>query len=156
MMGGLLVRVGHPNQRRFVPWPSEDRQSRRKSLSSRVTHGDVDRWKAGRRREDLTVVSVRRIQIADQPWRVAPRRVDERVQLLRVHRRQHCGTKLLEILRFRFARAAVGSVVVGVFLSPFETELYRGMKAARTNDLLDRMNGSVAETGEVAIQIVLE
>src|SRR4051812_5586469 len=63
---------------------------------------------------------------------------------------------MIEIVRFRLACAALGPIVVGVFLRSFEAELYRRMKAARANDLVQRVYGSVTETCEVGIQIVLE
>src|SRR5689334_5989031 len=73
--GCLLVRVRETYQRWLRPCATEERDPRRQQAAAGVSHGNLDRREAGRRREELAVVAVRRVEIADEPRRVAPRRV---------------------------------------------------------------------------------
>src|SRR5262245_29753602 len=75
VVGRLLVREGEPQERFLAPRAAEELQAGRQTVAARVTHRDGDRGKAGARREELVVVAARRIEIANEPRRVAPRRI---------------------------------------------------------------------------------
>src|SRR5205809_1057236 len=65
------------------------------SRHARMAHRDGDGGKPGARREQLIVVAARRVEIADEPRRVAPGRIDQGVELHRVHQQDDRGAKLL-------------------------------------------------------------
>src|SRR6185503_4690464 len=94
--------------------------------------------------------------ISKQARRVAPRRVEERVELAGVHQRNHggaqFGAKLVPAAApRRLSRHLVRS------LGSFEPYLNRRVKAARLDDVRERMHWRlVAEVGEVTVQVVLE
>src|SRR5579872_5906195 len=94
MVGRLLVRVREAEERRFAPRASEKLEAGgQRAPGGAHRHGD--RGKAGARREQLVVVAARRVEIADETRRVAPRRVDERVELRVVHQCVDRGAELL-------------------------------------------------------------
>src|SRR6185503_14483980 len=95
---GLFVCVRERDEAGFVPGAAEERDSRRQRVVARVAHGHVDGREAGRRREELAVVAMGRVQVPDQPWRVAPGWIHERIELLCVHRLQQSRANLLAIV----------------------------------------------------------
>src|SRR5690242_16220830 len=96
MVCGLLVGVGKLDQRWFAPRTTEDRHARGKRATG-VAHRDVDRRPPRRRRKDLTIVAVRRVHVANETGRIAPRWVDERVEPVGVHRLCDSGAKLVAV-----------------------------------------------------------
>ena len=91
MVRRLLVRVGEREQPAFVPGTAKDRQARGECAAACETHRDRDRRKPCRRRIDLAVVARQiRSHVADNGRRIAPRRVDERIEFQR--RQTSCDT----------------------------------------------------------------
>ncbi len=128
MVCRLLVRVRQLDQRRFRPCAAEERDPSRQQAAPRVTHRHLNRRKARRRRKELAVVAVRCVEIANQPRRIAPRRVNKRVDLLRLQRLQNGRANLLAVLAFRFARGRVRSIFSFLFRL-LEPPLHAWMKA---------------------------
>ena len=81
----LLVRVRELDQHGLTPRSAEDRHAGGQHAATRETHRDVDRRKARRRREQLTVVACWCVQVTNETRRIAPRRIHERVQPQAVH-----------------------------------------------------------------------
>src|SRR2546421_5597584 len=108
MMRRLLVRVSEREQTAFVPGAAKDRQARGECAAARETHRDSDRRETCRRRIDLAVVA-RQIKshIADDRRRIAPRWIDERVELQHGHRGEHRIAKLLAIVTTGLATRTV-------------------------------------------------
>src|SRR6266545_970668 len=94
MMCRLLVRVGEREQRRLAPGAAEELESRRQRVPPRISHRDGNGGKACARREQLIVVATRRVEVSDQSGRVAPRRVNQRIQMLVVHHLQDTRAEL--------------------------------------------------------------
>ena len=156
MMRRLLVGVGKPKQRGFAPGAAEKLQSRRQRVVPRVAHRHGNRGEAGARREHLVVVASRRIQIANQPRRIAPRRVDQGIELPLVQQLQHARAQLLaEIFAAPAARRLARHV--GGRLRALEALLDRRMKSPGLDDVVERVQRRlVAEAGEIVVQIVFE
>ena len=85
MLRGLLKSVPQSDQRRFAPRAAKERYAGRQHPVTCIPHWDGNSREARRGREELTVVTMRRVQVADQPRRVAPCRIDKRVEMQRVH-----------------------------------------------------------------------
>ena len=140
MVRRLFIRIGEREQPAFVPGTAKDRQARGECAAARETHRDRDRGKPGRRRIDLAVVARQiRSHIADDRRRIAPRWIDERVELQRRHRRQHRIAKLLAIVT---TGLATGTVVAGVVgrLRALEPAPNRRVKVAALDDLVQRLD----------------
>src|SRR6185503_9591744 len=80
MVSGLFVRIGEADERRLAPRPAEQLQPGRQRIAAGIAHRDRDRGKPGARREELAVVAARRVEIADEPRRIAPGGIREGVQ----------------------------------------------------------------------------
>ena len=86
VMRRLLVAVRQREERPFTPRPAEARDPRRQRASPRVTHRHVDRRETLSSAKRTGLVAVRRVEVANEPRRVAPRGVDHRIEFQRVHR----------------------------------------------------------------------
>src|SRR4051812_25945526 len=96
MMRGLFVGVGEREHTAFVPGTTKDRQARGQRAAASKSHRDGDCRKTGRRRIDLAVIAGQILShVPDDRRRIAPRRINKRVELQRRHRRQHRIAKLL-------------------------------------------------------------
>ena len=78
--GGLFVSVTDPDQGRLAPGSTKNLQPGRQCPMGK-SHWDGHSRKARRRRKSIAVVAVRRIEVANEPRRIIPRRIDQRVQL---------------------------------------------------------------------------
>src|SRR6516162_1257569 len=94
MMRCLLVRVCQLEECRFAPGTAEQLKAGRQRPATGKAHRYRDRGKTGAGCEELAVVAAWRVQIANEPRRIAPRRVGEGVELTRVHQLQHSGAEL--------------------------------------------------------------
>src|SRR5437660_1511951 len=127
MAGGLLVRVGQADERRFAPCPSEELQSDRQR-AARIPHRNRDCRESGARREELVVVAGRRIQIPDEPRRVAPCGIDQRLEAPLIQEVVHRGSQFFaEFFAAPATCRFAGDVVRR--LSRFEPHLNRRMEA---------------------------
>jgi hypothetical protein len=97
MVRRLLIRVGDPQQQRLRPGAPVNRHSHRQQTAASVSHRDVDRRESGGGGEELAVVAGRRVQVADQARRIAPRGIDKGIQLEPVHGLRHGLADLLSI-----------------------------------------------------------
>src|SRR5260221_14360017 len=77
----LLVGVGKLEERLFRPGAAVEGHARREDAAAGKAHRDVEGGEARGWREELAVVSVGRIEVADQPRGIAPGRIDKGVQL---------------------------------------------------------------------------
>ena len=156
MVGRLLVCEGETEEPRLVPRPPEELQARRQSVSAREAHRDGNCRKAGARRKELVVVAARRVEVADETRRIAPGRIDHRVEALIVHELEHRRAQLHAKFVAGHAPGALARDVVGR-LSRFEAHLDRRVEVARLDHVGERMHRRlVAESGEIAVQVVLE
>ena len=139
MVRGLFVGVGELEQGRLAPRTAEELQAGGQRVAARVAHRHGDRREAGARREQLAVVAAGRIQVADQARRVAPGRVDERVEL---QRRPSASGPPAAVSRGTLRAPCTRPLarhIVGR-LSAFEPRLDRRVKTARLDDLLERVH----------------
>src|SRR6185312_13002223 len=105
VMRGLLVSVRERDEPALAPRASEERHAGREPAAAGVAHRHGDRGESGARREYLAVVAGGRVEVADEPRWIAPRRIHERVEVERVHQRGDGDAKPLARC---FARLAAG------------------------------------------------
>ena len=128
MLRRLFIPVREREQRRLRPGAAYEGKSGWQHLA-RVAHRHGDRREAGGRREELAVVAVRRVQVADQAGRVAPGRIDHRIQLTLIHRFDHRGADLRAVGGLGLARGRVRAVA-GSLLGLLEAQLDRRVEPA--------------------------
>ena len=151
----MFIPVSERKQPAFVPRTAKDRQARGEGAATRESHRDGDRGKPRGRRIDLAVVAREiRSHIADDRRWIAPRGIDERVELQRRHRREHRVAKLFAILTTGPTTRTVVAGVVGR-LRALEPPANRRVKVTALDDLVERLDG---RTGfrQVVFKIVLE
>src|SRR6186713_2639255 len=76
----LFIRICESKKCRFAPGAPEELKTCRQAVAGCVAHRDGNRRISGRGCQELVVVAVRRVEVADQPRRVAPGWIDERVE----------------------------------------------------------------------------
>jgi len=81
----LLVSIRQTQERCFAPGTPEKLHAGRQQAASGKAHGHCNGGKSGAGSKQLIVVAVGSVEIADEPRRIAPCRVDERVQAIVVH-----------------------------------------------------------------------
>ena len=79
MAGRLFVCVGHGDETGFGPGVAEELQTDRK-VAQHVTHWDSDGGKTRSGGQVLAVVAVRGVEIADEAWRIGPRRINHGIE----------------------------------------------------------------------------
>src|SRR5215475_9394589 len=120
MFGRLFVRVYEPDQIRLAERPSQKCQTSRQRAVGE-SHRNSDRGESGLRREHLAVVARRALQVADLTRRIAPRRIDDGVEAVFLHRLQQSLTEsdvarvLKQILAGRRLRHGLNSVLQSPF-----------------------------------------
>src|SRR5262245_27773609 len=84
MSRSLLVAIGNLEQRLLAPWASKNLEPGRQRTAGKA-HRHRQGREAGRWREAIAVVSVRAVEVADQPRRIVPGRVDQGVHPRAIH-----------------------------------------------------------------------
>jgi hypothetical protein len=85
MFCGLFEGIGEFDEIGLSEQLADDLHSGRE-VSVHETHGHGDGGQAGVGRQDLAVVSGRTFHVTDFSWGVTPRRIDEGIDLMGVHR----------------------------------------------------------------------
>ena len=78
-MRQLFVSIGDLQQRRLRPRTPINAHARGKRAPASKTHGDIDGRETRGRRVELAIITCRRVEIADQTRRIAPRRIEQRL-----------------------------------------------------------------------------
>src|SRR5262249_62419079 len=92
MFGRLLVSVDELDQIRLAEPPSQKRKTSRQRAVGE-SHRNSDRGESGLRREHLAIITRRALQVADLTRRIAPRRIDDGVEAVFLHRLQQSLTE---------------------------------------------------------------
>src|ERR1051325_286129 len=92
MLRRLLIRIAELDERRLVERSAEHLQASGERVVARVAHGDRDRRHPRLWREHLAVVAMRSVEVANESRRIAPGRIDQRVEMQAVHRLRHGRT----------------------------------------------------------------
>src|SRR5688572_15022649 len=148
------ARTRTPAESTSPPTTDARRTAVRRAAPGVCTHGNRDRRKPGARREQLVVVTVRRVQISNQAWRVAPCWIDERVQPIRVHGAEHRRTKpFAEAVTCRTPRILLRRERLR--LGRCQPNLYRRVEPVRSDQLGDRLdrNRRIVARREVPLEV---
>ncbi len=152
--GRLLVGIADSDQNRLAPRPAQDLETGRQA-SAHEAHRDGHRRKPGWWGNAGAVVAVRRVEVADQPRRVVPRGIDQRVQFRLIHRRQHCpGETPPALLRHDAARIALWRRLGLRVAHPL---FDRRMKFLRSQDLVEILYRRLrTKRSEISLEVVFE
>src|SRR5262245_45592513 len=130
----LLVGVGKLEERSLRPGAAVEGHAGGKRAATAEAHGDIDRREARGRREELAVVPVRRVEVADQARRIAPGRIHESVELELAHGLQNGLADLFAISLVGVARGRAGTVL-GPLIGHFEAALGGGVEGPGVDDV---------------------
>src|SRR5262249_33176512 len=116
----------------------------------------VDGRETRNRRKELTIVARGRVEITDQPRRVAPRRVNESIEMETVHRLEHSSPHGVAVFCVRLTRGRIGPLLRRL-LRHFQVTLIVWMEPARLYNLRQTPErNAITPRGEIAVQIIFE
>src|SRR5256885_2140444 len=156
MMRRLLVGVREFEKLRLTPRSAKNGHARRKRVVAGVTHRNRDGRPTGGGREDLRVVAGGRGHVADETRRIAPRRVDDSIELEAI---QRCAEHNAEVGAIRLVAGAARLRIYGCrgALGLLEPCLHGGVESPRANQLVERLDRrAITGARNPLLEVVLE
>src|ERR1700722_7969583 len=142
MMSRLFVRKRNLQQRRLRLCTPIDGHADGKRAPASESHRNIDSRESRSWRVELAVITRGTVEVTDEPRRIAPRRINECIELQLIHRLQDRLAHLVAISRVSLAGGRFRAVRWSR-LSGFQAALHRWMKAPGFNNLGEALYGNL-------------